>query len=159
MEIDGLAETMVALAIVRDDSRFLVCLRESSDELNGLWEFPGGKLRADELPCEAAVRECFEETGLTVAALDSLPVVRWRYAHGAVRLHPILCRGVREEGFGVQGSGFRIGEVASKQGLSKKQNELRWVTLEELRGLAMPAANGELLNELERYQRSKDLGG
>jgi 8-oxo-dGTP diphosphatase len=38
--------------------------RESSDELNGLLEFPGGKIEQDETPIDAAIREVREETGV-----------------------------------------------------------------------------------------------
>lgn len=35
--------------------------RESSDELNGLLEFPGGKVEKEETPTEACIREIKEE--------------------------------------------------------------------------------------------------
>ena len=38
--------------------------RASSDELNGLLEFPGGKVEKKETPFETAIREVKEETGV-----------------------------------------------------------------------------------------------
>ena len=38
--------------------------RESADELNGMLEFPGGKIDINETPIEAAIREVREETGV-----------------------------------------------------------------------------------------------
>lgn len=42
--------------------------RKSKDELNGLWEFPGGKIEAGEIPEEAAARETEEETGVMISS-------------------------------------------------------------------------------------------
>jgi ADP-ribose pyrophosphatase YjhB (NUDIX family) len=43
-----------------------------------LWEFPGGKLLPGESPEAGAVRECLEETGLTVRITRVLDVVAGR---------------------------------------------------------------------------------
>lgn len=40
--------------------------RKSSDDLNGLLEFPGGKIEKSELPEVAALREVLEETGVRI---------------------------------------------------------------------------------------------
>lgn len=42
--------------------------RESTDNLNGLLEFPGGKIEKNESPEEAGVREVLEETGVKIEA-------------------------------------------------------------------------------------------
>ena len=39
-------------------------VRESDDELSGLFEFPGGKVDIGEIPIDTAVREVLEEVGL-----------------------------------------------------------------------------------------------
>lgn len=52
----------------RDDELFLwVQERISEDELNGLLEFPGGKIEGDESTQEAAQRETLEETGVDIS--------------------------------------------------------------------------------------------
>lgn len=40
--------------------------RQSLDDLNGLWEFPGGKVEAYETPEDAAIREVKEETSVQI---------------------------------------------------------------------------------------------
>lgn len=47
------------------------------------WTLPKGKLTGDELPCEAAVREVAEETGLTIRLGVPLDRIRYRLDGGA----------------------------------------------------------------------------
>lgn len=54
----------------------------------GMWLAPGGHVEADELPHVAAERECWEETGITVRALDAGPQVGSEVAENLP--HPFL---------------------------------------------------------------------
>ena len=58
----------VALAaLLRDDAVYLQLRDEPGGPLNGLWEFPGGKIGPDESGSAAAEREFLEETGGRIA--------------------------------------------------------------------------------------------
>ncbi|MGY3605921.1 MULTISPECIES: NUDIX domain-containing protein [unclassified Bradyrhizobium] len=59
---DLVALTAVSISIFDPDGRIL--LAEDAD--TGLWTLPGGAIDPDELPSDAAVRECWEETGLLI---------------------------------------------------------------------------------------------
>lgn len=50
------------------------------------WTLPKGKLTGDELPCEAAVREVAEETGLTIRIGAPLDRIHYRLGNGADKL-------------------------------------------------------------------------
>ena len=52
-----------ASACVFDDSGRLLFVNDAE---TGHWLLPGGAIDPDEIPADAAVRECFEETGLHV---------------------------------------------------------------------------------------------
>lgn len=63
------SEYKAAVAIVYDDhANVLVGKATHNDDRKGKWCFPGGQIDAGERPEDAAVRECEEETGLTVVA-------------------------------------------------------------------------------------------
>ena len=55
---------VVAAALVDADNRVLIAQRPKGKALEGLWEFPGGKIDADERPEDALIRELGEELGI-----------------------------------------------------------------------------------------------
>ncbi len=57
---DLLATTAVSISIFDSQSRLLL----GRDAETGQWTLPGGAVDPEEHPADAAVRECFEETGL-----------------------------------------------------------------------------------------------
>ena len=57
---------VAAIALVDADGRVLIAQRPKGKHLEGLWEFPGGKLRDGETPEAALIRELNEELGIDV---------------------------------------------------------------------------------------------
>jgi mutator protein MutT len=86
--------TLIAIAVVEHEDRFLIGQRPEGVPLAGLWEFPGGKMEPGETAEGAAVRECLEETGIAVEPLFRYPTHVQDYDHGCVELHFIACRPV-----------------------------------------------------------------
>lgn len=58
----------VVAAVIERDQRVLICQRPEGKQHGGLWEFPGGKVHADESIPEAVARELAEE--LAVQTLE-----------------------------------------------------------------------------------------
>lgn len=56
---------VVAGALQRADGRWLMHRRPEGKHHAGLWEFPGGKVEASEMPRESLVRELAEELGIS----------------------------------------------------------------------------------------------
>lgn len=57
---------VVAGALQRADGLWLMHCRPEGKHHAGLWEFPGGKVEADEMPANSLCRELKEELGITV---------------------------------------------------------------------------------------------
>ena len=58
--------TQVVAALIWLEDKILICRRPANKARAFLWEFPGGKVEADETKQQALVRECREELGITV---------------------------------------------------------------------------------------------
>lgn len=76
----------VAAAVVYLDGTVLVARRAPGEKLAGMWEFPGGKLEADETPQHCIVREIQEELGVGSIAGDILTESVFTYPGGTIRL-------------------------------------------------------------------------
>src|SRR6516164_939817 len=59
---------VAAVALVDADGRVLLAQRPAGKSMDGLWEFPGGKVNAGETPEAALIRELAEELGIDVTA-------------------------------------------------------------------------------------------
>ena len=124
---------VVAAALIDADGRVLLAQRPKGKALEGLWEFPGGKVDTGEGPEDALIRELKEELGITVKADCLAPLTFASHAYDDFHLlMPLyVCR--RWEGF-VQ--------PLDGQGL-------KWVRPKDLRSYPMPPADTPLLPHLE----------
>ncbi|MEO7743436.1 MAG: Nudix family hydrolase [Usitatibacter sp.] len=79
--------TEVAAAVIERGGEFLLAQRPEGKPYAGYWEFPGGKIEADEDPRAALVRELREELGIEVRAATPWITRVYAYTHATVRLH------------------------------------------------------------------------
>ena len=119
---------VVACALVDEDNRVLIAKRPKGRHMAGLWEFPGGKVEADERPEEALIRELAEELGIDVTESCLAPLSFASHAYdGFHLLMPLfVCR-------------QWDGEVEAREG-----QELAWVRPNRLNGYDMPPADEPL---------------
>ncbi|MBT5892072.1 MAG: 8-oxo-dGTP diphosphatase MutT [Chromatiales bacterium] len=95
----------------------LIAQRPVGKHMAGAWEFPGGKVEADESVSEALFRELQEELGIELTSAQPLMAHRHEYPDRIVDLQVLIVRNVESEL--LQSKGFE-GQL------------LRWVTPERL---------------------------
>ena len=122
----------IGVAVVEHRGRYLVGFRSEDGPLPGFAEFPGGKCRPGETTGVCACRECLEETGLEVFAVDLLMHRTFKYPHGTFDLHFWLCR------------------PTARALVLDNQRGYRWVPGPELSSLKFPEANAPLIEHLAR---------
>ncbi len=112
---------------MRDDRALVV--RRANPPMAGRWGFPGGVLELGETVGEGAMRELFEETGVTAEAAGILTVIDTidRDEEGRVRYHYALVavRGLWRSGEGVAGD---------------DADEVAWLSRAEIVERGLPAA-------------------
>ena len=124
------ALTRIGVAVVEHRGRYLVGFRGKDCPLAGYAEFPGGKCREGESTGVCACRECLEETGLEVYAVDLLMHRIFTYPHDTLDLHFWLCR------------------PSPRCEVLEAHNGFRWVPVAELKSLQFPEANLPLIDVL-----------
>ncbi len=102
-----------------------------------MWEFPGGKLEQGETPYEALRRELLEEVGIHVTSAHP-----WFQIPGeSTRGVPLLLDVWQVETFEGEAHG-------------REQQEIRWVSLDELNGLNFPMANVRIIEALQNKEKA-----
>lgn len=90
----------IALYLNRDERTRVILFNKGKVLLvkswvgSGQWELPGGGLHKNESPAQGAVREVYEELGITIAAGELLALGSSKYSSGLIRnrLHFFLVR-------------------------------------------------------------------
>jgi len=120
---------VVAAALIDSDGRVLIGQRPKGKQLEGLWEFPGGKVDEGETPEAALIRELEEELGIKVQVSCLAPFVFTSHAYESFHLlMPLyLCR--RWEGL-----------VAARE-----HGAIAWVRPHKLSEYPMPPADAPLV--------------
>jgi len=125
---------VVAAGLIDDEGRVLVQQRPPGKPMAGLWEFPGGKVEAGEVPEAALVRELAEELGVGAAMSDLVPAAFTSEALGDRHLVLLLYT-------------LRTWQGAPE---ARHASALRWAPVADLHGLAMPPADVPLIGLLEK---------
>jgi mutator protein MutT len=119
----------VVAAVIEQNDRFFLTRRHAGAHLEGLWEFPGGKVDPGESHPDALRREIREELDADVDVRDLLFEITHEYPDRIVALYFYKCA--------------LNGEPRALLG-----QEMRWVARGELSSLGFPPADEELITLL-----------
>ncbi|MBN65958.1 MAG: 8-oxo-dGTP diphosphatase MutT [Rickettsiales bacterium] len=126
---------VAAVALIDEDGRILLAQRPEGKSLAGMWEFPGGKIEANETPEEALRREIREELAIELcdSCLQAFTFVTHEYDDFSLMMLLYLCR--------------------NWEGIPKamEDQELCWRRPSEMHTLPMPPADIPLVAMLRDY--------
>ena len=121
-----------ACALVDADGRVLVAQRPAGKSMAGLWEFPGGKIEADETPEAALIRELKEELSIDVTAACLAPLSF--ASHGY-------------DGFHLADAALCLSQMG-RPGAPRESQQVKWLRPRDLFDLPMPEADKPLIAAL-----------
>jgi 8-oxo-dGTP diphosphatase len=126
---------VVAVALLDADNRVLLARRPPGKSMAGLWEFPGGKVNANESPEAALCRELHEELGIDVSdsCLAPFTFASHRYDDFQLLMPLYICR-------------RWAGTLTPREG-----QELAWVRPVRLGDYPMPPADVPLVAMLRDF--------
>ena len=120
---------VVSIVLINKFNEILLSKRPKNKHLGGYWEFPGGKIEANESPEQALIREIKEEINIDInnKCIAPLSFSEFDYKEFQLLLLLYVCR--RWEG----------------KPMSMENNELKWVKPNLLRKYKMPPADDSLI--------------
>jgi len=83
--------TDVVAAIIKKDNLYLVTQRNRNKHMGLKWEFPGGKVEANETLKEALTREIYEELNVDINVYEKLAEESYKDSEINIVLHYFLC--------------------------------------------------------------------
>ena len=72
--------------MIREEGKILLCRRAAGQNLEGFWEFPGGKVEAQETDQECLERELLEELGIKTKVTKLIAANTHQYENLTVTL-------------------------------------------------------------------------
>jgi 8-oxo-dGTP diphosphatase len=125
--------TLVVAAVIRDsEGRILLTRRPEGRHMEGLWEFPGGKVAEGESPADALIRELHEELGLETRT--GAPITFAVHEEPGLRILLL----------------FFSSEIIAGTPAPREGQEIVWVRPQRLPSYPTPPADADLVARLAR---------
>tara|TARA_B100000745_G_scaffold49034_1_gene29360 strand:- start:14157 stop:14540 length:384 start_codon:yes stop_codon:yes gene_type:complete len=122
----------VTAAIIEDSGKFLIAKRKKGKHLEGLWEFPGGKIEENESHRECLKRELFEEFGIRTRIKKFIGENTHDYENGTI----------------IKLFGYHVEHIEGDFALNE-HDEVQWVTIEEFDTYEFAPADIPLVKKLQ----------
>jgi 8-oxo-dGTP diphosphatase len=123
----------VVAAVISDGDKIFATQRGTGDFCGG-WEFPGGKIEANESPQEALVREIQEELNVEIAVHELMDIIEYDYPTFHLSMQIYWC--------------------SAKKGefILKEHKASKWLAKDELRSVAWLPADEIFIGKLLQYK-------
>ncbi len=135
----------VAVGIIVEDGQVLVCQRKRNARYPLKWEFPGGKIEANEAPENALKRELREELSINAAIGKEFHRQEWTYTEGPSNSS--------DDGT------FKVVYYLIHSFKGKPANrafeQIQWVTPSELQKMDILDGNKEAVNLLVKHAKEE----
>ncbi len=132
-------EVVTGVLSLEEGQKIFVQKRLPQGAWANLWEFPGGRIEADESPEQAIVREFMEETGFDVRIVQKYGIIKHGYTTYRITLHCFA---------------LALQDTTQSHDSSMPQPNLTaatayaWASLDDIAQLALPAAHRKLADML-----------
>jgi 8-oxo-dGTP diphosphatase len=120
----------VVAGVIAQEGRYLITQRRPTAVLPLLWEFPGGRVEAQETDADALRREVRHRLAVTIDIGQLISFVSHRYEHYVVDLYLYEC------------------SVVSGELCSLNVHDFRWVTSEQFDRYPFTPADEASMNKL-----------
>jgi len=120
----------LAVGVVWKDDRLLLVQRPTDQLLGGLWEFPGGKLKANESKQRALARH-LEALGVRIRVKAPIASVKHAFTHFRITMHAFACT--------------YVSGTLERKGVAN----LAWVSVDDLDRYALPKATHKVIAALK----------
>jgi mutator protein MutT len=138
VNLSPLPHKYIGVAVIfNQQGNILIDKRLDQGLMAGLWEFPGGKIEANETIRECIYREIKEELGLEVKVGQHLITIEHTYSKFKVTLIVHYCK--------------YLGGIPQ----TLQCQEIRWVNLTEIEQYQFPEANIQIIAALKSKFLSK----
>lgn len=125
---------VVCALIENNEGKIFCCKRGPGRALEGFWEFPGGKVEANESHEETIVREIKEELNTVIEPIEYIGVSNYEYTDLG-----------EYKPFSITMYAYRCKLINGNLELSE-HTESKWATIEEMKKMAFAAADKPFIN-------------
>jgi 8-oxo-dGTP diphosphatase len=124
----------VTCAIIIRDTKILIAKRAAGSDLQGKWEFPGGKVEQGETPEQCLARELHEEFGINTSVGSFVTESIFHYKEKSIRLLAYMV------------------EYLSGELILTVHDEIKWIGPDEFDSYDMAEADIPIVNVLRQMR-------
>jgi len=156
-ELDSDKYQHIAVGVIFRNNYILISKRKKNAHQGDLWEFPGGKVEANETVLQALHRELDEELGIQLEQAQALISIPFNYPNKVKKTDST--RETQDNSIKVLLDVWIVTSFSGRP-FSKEHQPIKWVNQKQLNNYSFPAANQHIISALslpESYVITPDI--